>query len=264
MFHWADLAFYFLVGLVGGLYLFRARKNRLTTDAVHVPVQVNAHSDEVLVNNNNDEPIGCCGGQKKTAIQNNNDEDFGCCGGSNQDTGCCQSNSTSRSVSPFHPDNTLSSTSSPFAQLPIKIIYGTQTGTAKLFAKQLSDLCISSGFTEPIILNINDYDTEDLYSEKSPILFILSTYSEGTPTADAEWFFKWLEDTRYDFRVSKTCFGNLPFAVFGLGDSVYAPEYFCTVAKMVDKYLFELAGKRLASVGLGDKNDGMVFIHLFI
>ena len=56
-------------------------------------------------------------------------------------------------------------------------------------------------------------------------IFILSTYTDGTAPKGAEWFCTWLGDTVDDFRVSKTLLSGLRFAVFGLGNSLYANNF---------------------------------------
>jgi tRNA wybutosine-synthesizing protein 1 len=103
-------------------------------------------------------------------------------------------------------------------------------------------------------VHISDYENELLFKEKRPVIFFLSTYTEGASSSDAKWFHDWLEETRFDFRVGKTDFAHLRYGVFGLGDSEYK-EYFCSFAKKVDKYLHELGGQRLVPVGLGDHQD---------
>ncbi|KAJ3014650.1 S-adenosyl-L-methionine-dependent tRNA 4-demethylwyosine synthase [Thoreauomyces humboldtii] len=140
-------------------------------------------------------------------------------------------------------------------KITVKVLFGTQTKTARtlsLRVKELVEAALPSTTVE--VLNIADYENEDLMSEKSPVIFILSTYSEGTPTDDAAWFYSWLEDVRFDHRVEKECMKGLRFAVFGLGDSVYEENY-CTVAKRVDEYVAFLGGRRMCPLDFGDKSD---------
>jgi len=56
-------------------------------------------------------------------------------------------------------------------------------------------------------------------------VFILSTYTDGTPPEAAAWFCQWLEETSTDFRVEKTLLQNLQYCVFGLGNSLYTDHY---------------------------------------
>ncbi|KAJ3148917.1 S-adenosyl-L-methionine-dependent tRNA 4-demethylwyosine synthase [Geranomyces variabilis] len=141
-------------------------------------------------------------------------------------------------------------------KVTVKLLYGTQTRTARTLAYRVKDLVEAAIplVKEAVVLNIADYENEDLFTEKSPVIFMLSTYSGGTPTEDAAWFYTWLEDSRFDHRVESTAMRNLRYAVFGLGDSVYGDD-FCTVAKQVDRYIADLAGNRICPLTFGDKQE---------
>ena len=56
-------------------------------------------------------------------------------------------------------------------------------------------------------------------------IFIVSTYTDGSPTDDAKWFYKWLQDTSNDFRVQKSLLFGMKYSVFGLGNSLYTDHY---------------------------------------
>ncbi len=84
-------------------------------------------------------------------------------------------------------------------------------------------------------------------------IFIVSTYAEGTPPDDAQWFYKWLEDSVQDFRVPRTFLGNVRYSVFGLGNSLYSENY-NVVGQNIDKWLTELGAEHYAPLGLGDEN----------
>ncbi|KAI9144769.1 hypothetical protein BKA69DRAFT_1054309 [Paraphysoderma sedebokerense] len=206
------------------------------------------------------DPAECCGGVCSQTVEKpitdigSKKKDDGCCGGQcKQSDEGLPSNVGPMPSAAFHSFD--SSQSNSTISLPVKIFYATQTGTAKIFAQILSDTLSSCGISN-VIIDIPDYDTEDFFSEQSPCVFILSTYTDGGPTETAEWFYKWLEDNRFDFRVSKTSLSKMRYAVFGLGDSEYK-ENFCLVSTSVDKYLEGLGAKRLIPIGLGDKNDEM-------
>ena len=173
------------------------------------------------------------------------EEDSGCCGGQDTSSGsCCQSS----------PSSVLNQLPSP----PIKIIYATQTNTAKAFASQLSAYFEANSLPHTVA-HISTYDFEDTYLETSPLVLILASYSEGASTDDAEDFSRCILDARHDVRVSKNILAKLPFAVFGLGDSAY-PDHYCTFPILVDQYLGELGAQRLVKVSLGDRNDGMFLV----
>lgn len=84
-------------------------------------------------------------------------------------------------------------------------------------------------------------------------MIVVSTYAEGSPPEDAAWFYKWLEDSVNDFRVPKTLLGNIRYAVFGLGNSLYSENY-NVVGRNIDLWLGQLGAERFSPFGLGDEN----------
>ncbi|KAL7401196.1 hypothetical protein ABVT39_024740 [Epinephelus coioides] len=138
----------------------------------------------------------------------------------------------------------------------VKIFYGSQTGTAKGFANELSEEVKALSIPAEVI-DIQDYDPDDQLIEecinKSVCVFLVATYTDGQPTENAEWFCKWLEEASTDFRYGKTYLKGLRYAVFGLGNSVYVGHY-NTVGKNFDKWLWMLSGKRIMTRGEGDCN----------
>lgn len=138
----------------------------------------------------------------------------------------------------------------------VKIFYGSQTGTAKGFAKELSDEVEALGLPSDLI-DMKGYDPDDQLADectnKSVCVFLLATYTDGQPTENAEWFCKWLEEASTDFRYGKTYLKGLRYAVFGLGNSVYT-GHFNTVGKNVDKWLWMLSAMRIMTRAEGDCN----------
>ncbi|XP_037322313.2 S-adenosyl-L-methionine-dependent tRNA 4-demethylwyosine synthase TYW1 [Pungitius pungitius] len=138
----------------------------------------------------------------------------------------------------------------------VKIFYGSQTGTAKGFAVELSEEVKKSGVPAEVI-DIKDYDPDDQLADectnKSVCVFLLATYTDGQPTENAEWFCKWLQEASTDFRYGKTYLKGLRYAVFGLGNSVYVGHY-NTVGTNVDKWLWMLSAVRVMTRGEGDCN----------
>ncbi|KAF9914420.1 S-adenosyl-L-methionine-dependent tRNA 4-demethylwyosine synthase [Lobosporangium transversale] len=217
---------------------------------------------------------GCCGGKNKPA----GDTSTGCCGGkyknennhnntmvdddgniitasvptSTVSNGCgghacaCSSTNGFAPTAPAKIDPLLL----PMLTEPMKVFYSTITGTAKLFAQELAQSVASRGLPEPKLIDIVDYDTEDFLSESSLCIFILSTYNVEGPN---DWFLKWLEDTRFDWRVERESLKKLKFSVFGLGDSAYGDE-FCNGPRSADKWLGQLGAQRVWPFGEGDKN----------
>ncbi|KAF9111001.1 S-adenosyl-L-methionine-dependent tRNA 4-demethylwyosine synthase [Mortierella sp. AM989] len=198
---------------------------------------------------------GCCGGKNKPE----GDESTGCCGGKYKEADNCNSTtsddhscacSSTSARTPAPAPTKLDPSLLPILAEPMKVFYSTITGTAKVFAQQLADSAIALGLKEPKLIDIVDYDTEDFLSESNVCIFILSTYNVEGPN---DWFLKWLEDTRFDWRVQKESLNKLKFSVFGLGDSAYGDE-FCNGPRSADKWLGQMGAQRVWPFGEGDKN----------
>uniref|UniRef100_A0A3B3YXL3 S-adenosyl-L-methionine-dependent tRNA 4-demethylwyosine synthase TYW1 n=1 Tax=Poecilia mexicana TaxID=48701 RepID=A0A3B3YXL3_9TELE len=138
----------------------------------------------------------------------------------------------------------------------VKIFYGSQTGTAKGFASELSQEVQALGIPAEVI-DMKDFDPDDRLADecvsKSVCVFLVATYTDGRPTQNAEWFCKWLEEASTDFRYGNSFLKGLRYAVFGLGNSVYVGHY-NTVGTNVDKCLWMLSARRVLSRGEGDGN----------
>ncbi|KAI8876785.1 hypothetical protein K501DRAFT_337875 [Backusella circina FSU 941] len=134
----------------------------------------------------------------------------------------------------------------------VKLIFSTLTGTAKDLATQLeAKIKSTSGVTvENIdILDVTEYDNDNLLSETSVCIFILSTYNVEGPL---DWFSNWLHDLRYDFRIDRDVLKKLRYAVCGLGDSAYGEEFNLAAAN-IDKWLGRLGATRIYPLGECDK-----------
>ncbi|NWU26664.1 TYW1 synthase, partial [Dyaphorophyia castanea] len=138
----------------------------------------------------------------------------------------------------------------------VKIFYGSQTGTAKRFAKALAEAVTSLNLPVEVI-NMGDYDPEDGLSEETSsrniCVFLVATYTEGQPPESAAWFCKWLEEAANDFRVGKSFLQGLRYAVFGLGNSAYVDHY-NTVGRRMDRCLWMLSASRIMTRAEGDCN----------
>ncbi|KFP21083.1 tRNA wybutosine-synthesizing protein 1, partial [Egretta garzetta] len=138
----------------------------------------------------------------------------------------------------------------------VKIFYGSQTGTAKRFAKGLAEAVIALNL--PVeVSSLGDYDPDDCLAEetssRSICVFLVATYTDGQPTESAAWFCKWLEEAANDFRFGKAYLKGLRYAVFGLGNSVYVDHY-NTVGRNIDRWLWMLSASRILTRAEGDCN----------
>lgn len=141
---------------------------------------------------------------------------------------------------------------------PIYIFYTTLTGSSMRIASELHQNLMSlSGRTASTKLLSLDDDVDDLeeYFMRTPkhdspsiYLMVLPSYETDSPI---DYFLEHLKDTYQDFRVDKYPLQSLAgFAVLGLGDSEsWAGEKFCYQAKLADRWLAKLGGRRLFPLG---------------
>ncbi|KAI8615631.1 hypothetical protein BC830DRAFT_1256169 [Chytriomyces sp. MP71] len=142
--------------------------------------------------------------------------------------------------------------------MKVTVVYSSQEGFTESVADKTGNAIAKRlGLKDAVeLVHIKSFDNDTLLKRSAlePILFVLTTYIDGGPADDAAWFASWLEDTRYDFRVSKLSLANLRFSVYGVGDSAYG-DSFCRFAKDVDTFISEMAGVRFCSSVFGDVGD---------
>lgn len=156
-------------------------------------------------------------------------------------------------------------TSSPvkLLQSQIYIFYTTLTGSSHRIAKNLCDKLTALPDLErkPRLLSLDDDlddleeyflrtpDSADSDTVKNVYLLVLPSYEQDSPI---DYFLEHLTDTYNDFRVDKYPLkALLGFAVLGLGDSESWGESdkFCYQAKLADRWLGKLGGRRLFPMG---------------
>lgn len=154
------------------------------------------------------------------------------------------------------PDTSLTKSTVDLLQSQIYIFYTTLTGSSQRIAKSLLDKLDNMELEHtPKMLSLDD-DVDDLeeYFMKTPkndskniYVLVLPSYETDSPI---DYFLEHLVETYQDFRVDKYPLRELAgFAVLGLGDSELWPEKFCYQAKLADRWLAKLGGRRLFPVG---------------
>lgn len=75
----------------------------------------------------------------------------------------------------------------------VLILFGTQTGTAERFSKQLkSELAVRYGEGNRYeVLDMEEFKAEELHKE-TVVFFMMATYGDGEPTDNAADFYGWL------------------------------------------------------------------------
>lgn len=117
----------------------------------------------------------------------------------------------------------------------IHILYATTTGTARKFANTLYHHVIRRCAFNVKVSDLKEY-SEDRLNSEDIVLFICSTYEDGTAPPSARLFFTDLEERAFDFRVSKDHLSKVTYAVFGLGGQLYGKNY-CKVVRLRNQRL---------------------------
>lgn len=165
----------------------------------------------------------------------------------------------SKPVKKTSTEPVLTKTTVDLLESQIYIFYTSLTGTSQRIAKSLNEKLnnLYNLKNPPKLLSLDD-DVDDLeeYFLKTPkqngdtkniYVMILPSYEIDSPI---DYFLDHLTDTYNDFRVDKYPLKSLlGFAVLGLGDSESWPEKFCYQARLADKWLGKLGGRRLYPLG---------------
>ncbi len=140
-------------------------------------------------------------------------------------------------------------------QLPaLKVMYATQKGTARRYAQTIVEQALASGaVSSAVAVDLLTYEPEDLATERSLLVFVMATYTDGQPTDSGRFFCSWLEDACTDFRVQSGFLSGVRYTIFGLGNSLYE-ENFNKVAVTVDGWMQVGGATRVLACGVGDES----------
>ena len=122
----------------------------------------------------------------------------------------------------------------------IQFLYATETGTSEMLCEDMVDAL--SGF-ECTITNLGEFDPAD-FDAATFYVFVVSTYGNGDIPATALPFWDAIE-------ASPPNLTNIRFAIFGLGDMVFA-ETFNNGSKQVADKLVGLGAQMIGERGLYD------------
>lgn len=132
-------------------------------------------------------------------------------------------------------------------EVPVSILYGSQTGNAAKIASNLHQQLQAQNVPARLI-RADRYSLKELRNEKQ-LYVVISTQGDGDPPEDSRAFVEQLLSPR------APKLDQLSFSVLALGDSSY-PK-FCSVGKAIDARLAELGAQRLI-----DRADADVEIEL--
>ncbi len=151
-----------------------------------------------------------------------------------------------------------------FKTKKVLILYGTVLGLSKDLSNELERilkerlLLTGNCNVDTRVKNVASYDPEDLENECCGfyVVVIMCTYANGSDPPSAAPFCKWISEATEDFRVGKGFLQNLGgFAVFGLGDSAYPSEDFCSASRRLSSGLANLGALQLLSDGERDASS---------
>ena len=145
-----------------------------------------------------------------------------------------------------------------FSFAPVRILYGSQTGTGQQFASQLVESLAAAEPPIPAVAtDLRDFDSaESLLSGDAsapPTVFIMSCFGRGDPSDSAKRFVASMnDDAIWAQSPKRELLRTLPFAVFGLGSSKTHAEYYNVVGRRLDARLDALGAERILPRGEGD------------
>ncbi|KAL4923303.1 bifunctional cytochrome P450/NADPH--P450 reductase [Aspergillus undulatus] len=132
--------------------------------------------------------------------------------------------------------------------IPMKIYYGSNSGTCQSMAERLAANAFSHGFSATTV-DCVDNTTAKLPKDE-PAVIITASY-EGQPPDNAGQFVGWLESLKEDSNELK----DVSYAVFGCGHHDWAST-FHRIPKLVDYTIAKHGGNRVAALGLTDVAQG--------
>ena len=118
----------------------------------------------------------------------------------------------------------------------IKILFGSETGTAEEYAFDIETALQTNGF-KCSVSDMDDYEKSELESEHL-VVIVTSTYGNGEAPYNAEELHSWLDSEEIDL-------SSISFAVCALGDSGY--PNFAQAGKDFDKFLEEKGAERIVA-----------------
>jgi sulfite reductase alpha subunit-like flavoprotein len=127
----------------------------------------------------------------------------------------------------------------------VKVLYGSETGTAARVARDFADACTLSHVADAM----DDVEVDDI-DGTTTVLFI-ATCGQGAMPANAKNFYKALCQRKEPFKE------GTKFMIMGLGDSSYF--FYCKAAKDVEQELVRLGATKMIDMGYGDDSaeEGM-------
>lgn len=130
---------------------------------------------------------------------------------------------------------------------PLRIWFGSQTGTAEKFAVAIDEEAHELGIADSKVISFNDYK-EDEFAKQPLVINVVSTHYEGDPCDDTRKFHKYFKSLLK--KKTEKPFEGMTYSVFGLGDTSY--EQFNEMGVQFDQGFEKLGAKRLYEMGVAN------------
>lgn len=126
---------------------------------------------------------------------------------------------------------------------PLRIFYGSNSGTCKAFADELKSNGAANGFE----VTVGTLDSASEHMPKGVPVVIISPSYEGQPADNAKVFVSWLEAHQED----AGSLDGVKYTVFGAGNSDWA-NTFHRIPKLVDTLMGKMGAQSVHPNGFGD------------
>ena len=130
---------------------------------------------------------------------------------------------------------------------PLRIYFGSQTGTSEKLAKVLDEEATALGIEDCKVIDFNNFSEEE-FSKQPLVLVTAATHYEGDPCDNTRTFFKYIKKILRN--KTEKPFSGMNFSIFGLGDTSY--EQFNEMGRFFDESFEKLGGTRLHDLGVGN------------
>jgi sulfite reductase alpha subunit-like flavoprotein len=138
-----------------------------------------------------------------------------------------------------------------FLSTKVNVLFGSQTGTAAMFASEVSRGAEAMGLDSELI-DLQHF-TPNVFNKDSLNVLMLASFGKGEPTDNAKGFFAWLMSSERD--AERERFSGVPFAVFGCGMSCTYKQNYQAIPRAVEQRLVELGARVVVPRGEGDDSD---------
>lgn len=132
---------------------------------------------------------------------------------------------------------------------PIRILYGTQTGTAQVLSMQLEEELQQVMNRQVETMALDEYFPPDMLEESFINVILTSVSGAGRAPVNAEEFYDWLTT---DADTESQNWSAMHYAVFGLGNQIAFPDTYNVIGKSIDRQLDKFGARRIQDMGFGD------------